>query len=200
MKRLCLALVLVLMVSAAASAEHVRIGGFGGNDTIIVEEMLERFIRPALEGTGSRFPRTSGRRFPALYRQCPVSGDCARPFYVDIFWAESLMRSGVLEPLNSYLAESDILKPDHIIDSLLDAFTLDGSIYGIQGLQHLGSVLQQGPLRLRRGYSIPDENDTQTPSMTSWLKLPPSTGIYGLALQPEFARMGASAYAAGLNL
>ena len=24
-----------------------------------------------------------------------------------------------------------ILKPDHIIDSLLDAFTLDGSIYGI---------------------------------------------------------------------
>lgn len=52
MKRLSLALVVVLLVACAASAQHIRIGGFGGNDTIIVEEMIELFVRPALEGTG----------------------------------------------------------------------------------------------------------------------------------------------------
>ncbi|MGI6641417.1 MAG: ABC transporter substrate-binding protein [Limnochordia bacterium] len=201
MKRLCLALVLVLMVSAAASAEHVRIGGFGGNDTIIVEEMLERFIRPALEGTGITVSyEPVADDFQRYIVNALSAGTAPDLFYVDIFWAESLMRSGVLEPLNSYLAESDILKPDHIIDSLLDAFTLDGSIYGIPKDFNTLAVFYNKDLFDYAGVPYPDENDTWDTfhdKLAQVAAIDPE--IYGLALQPEFARMGALAYAAGFK-
>ena len=52
MKRIGLVLVMMLLAVSAASAQQVRIGGHGGTDTVILEEMIELFIRPALEGTG----------------------------------------------------------------------------------------------------------------------------------------------------
>lgn len=201
MKRLSIALVLVLVLSAAVSAQHVRIGGFGGNDTIIVEEMLERFIRPALEGTGITVSyEPVADDFQRYIVNALSAGTAPDLFYVDIFWAESLMRSGVLEPLNGYLAESDILKPDHIIDSLLDAFTMDGKIYGIPKDFNTLAVFYNKDLFDYAEVPYPDENDTWD---TFYEKLEKVAAIdpeiYGLALQPEFARMGALAYAAGFE-
>lgn len=201
MKRLCLALALVLVVSAAASAQHIRIGGFGGNDTIIVEELLERFIRPALEGTGITVSyEPVADDFQRYIVNALSAGTAPDLFYVDIFWAESLMRSGVLEPLNKYLAESEILKPEDIIDSLLDAYTLDGNIYGIPKDFNTLAVFYNKDLFDYAGVPYPDENDTWDTFQDKLAKVVEAVPeVYGLALQPEFARMGALAYAAGFQ-
>jgi len=196
-----LALALVLVVSAAASAQHIRIGGFGGNDTIIVEELLERFIRPALEGTGITVSyEPVADDFQRYIVNALSAGTAPDLFYVDIFWAESLMRSGVLEPLNKYLAESEILKPEDIIDSLLDAYTLDGNIYGIPKDFNTLAVFYNKDLFDYAGVPYPDENDTWDTFQDKLAKVVEAVPeVYGLALQPEFARMGALAYAAGFQ-
>lgn len=201
MKRISLAVVIMLLLASMVSAQQVRIGGFGGNDTVIVEEMIELFVRPALEGT----------EITVMYE--PVADDYQRfivnalsagtapdLFYMDIFWAGSLMRSGTVEPLNAYIEKSTILKPDHIIESLLAAFTIDGKIYGIpKDFNTLAVFFNKDLFDYAEVEYLNDDDtwDTFYEKLAAVAAIDPD--IYGLALAPEFARMGALAYAAGFT-
>jgi multiple sugar transport system substrate-binding protein len=201
MKRISLAMVMVLILTSLVSAQQVRIGGFGGNDTVIVEEMIERFVRPALAGTGiSVVYEPVADDYQRFIVNALSAGTAPDLFYMDIFWAGSLMRSGTVEPLNAYLEKSSVLKPDHIIDSLLDAFTIDDQIYGIPKDFNTLAVFFNKDLFDYAGVEYLNDDDTWE---TFYEKLAAVAAvdpdIYGLALQPEFARMGALAYAAGFT-
>lgn len=201
MKRISLALLIMLLATSVVGAQHVRIGGFGGNDTIIVEEMIELFVRPALEGTGITVQyEPIADDYQRFIVNALSAGTAPDLFYMDIFWAGSLMRSGTVEPLNEYLEQSTVLKPEHIIDSLLDAFTVDGTIYGIPKDFNTLAVFYNKDLFDYAGVEYPNNDDTWD---TFYAKLEQVAAIdpdiYGLALQPEFARFGALAYAAGFT-
>jgi len=199
LKRLTLALVVVLLVSFAASAQQVRIGGHGGSDTIIVEEMIELFVKPALEGTGITVQyEPISDDFQRYIVNALSAGTAPDLFYMDIFWAGSLISSGVVEPLDEYIAKSDVLKAEDFIDTLVDAFTYEGKIYGIPKDFNTLALFYNKDLFDLAGVEYPSNDDTWDTLYEKLEKvaaLDPS--IYGLALQPEYARFGALAHAAG---
>lgn len=196
-------LLVVLLVAAlampAAAQTTVRVSGWGGTDIAIVEELIERFVKPAVEPLGIRVVYEP---IPDAYETYILNalsaGTAPDLFYVDIFWAEGLMRTGQLHPLNDYLAKSEILKAEHIIPELLDAFTYNGKIYGIPKDFNTLAVVYNKDLFDFAGVPYPDENDdwnTFAEKMHRVAAIGPE--YYGLALQPEFARFGAFAYATG---
>lgn len=196
---LLVALIAMLAGAPAAAETTVRVSGFGGPDVAIVEELLEQFVQPAVESEGIRvvyepiadaydtylFNALSARTAPDL-------------FYVDIFWAESLMRTGQLEPLNDYLDASAVISADDIIPELLDAFSMDGQVYGIPKDFNTLALFYNKDLFDLAEVAYPDENDDWD-TLTAKLQQVAAvdSDLYGLALAPEFPRMGAFAYAAG---
>jgi len=201
LKRLSIALVVVLLVACAASAQHIRIGGFGGNDTVIVEEMIELFVRPALEGTGITVQyEPISDDFQRYIVNALSAGTAPDLFYMDIFWAGSLIRSGVVEPLDEYFAKSEVLKPEYFIPSLVEAFTYEGKIYGVPKDFNTLAVFYNKDLFDYAGVEYPSNDDTWDTFYAKLEKVAAiDPNIYGLALQPEFARFGALAYAAGFT-
>jgi len=202
LKRVSLFLTVVLLATSLVSAQQVRIGGGGGPDNIIMEEMIELFVRPALEGTGITVQyEPIADDFQRYIVNALSAGTAPDLFYMDIFWAESLIRSGKVAPLDPYLAESTVLKGEHIIDSLLAAFTVDGRIYGIPKDFNTLAVFYNKDLFDYAGVEYPNDDDTWDTfyeKMAAVAAIDPD--IYGLALAPGFERMGALAYAAGFEL
>ncbi|AZR74455.1 ABC transporter substrate-binding protein [Anoxybacter fermentans] len=200
--RFILALVLIVVMGSVAFAEtKVRVAGYGGSDLAIVEELIAKFVNPALKDEG----------ITVVYE--PIADDYQRYivnalsagtgpdlFYIDAFWAESLIRSGAVEPLDEYLAKSKVLHKEDIIPSLLDAFTVDGKVYGIPKDFNTLALFYNKDLFDLAGVPYPDENDTWDTLEEKLRKVAElDDEIYGLALQPEFARMGALAFAAGFE-
>lgn len=126
---------LVLALTPAVGAQQpveVRVSGWGGTDIAIVEELIARFVQPAVEPEGIRVVyEPVAEAFDTYLFNSLSAGTAPDLFYVDIFWSEPLFRAGQVEPLNRYLARSDRLSPADIVPSLLEGFTIDGQIYGI---------------------------------------------------------------------
>ncbi len=200
---ICTLLLIVLVATfsnISAAKVEVRISGWGGSDQPIIEEMLRKFVNPAMEKEG----------ITVLYE--PIADDFQRfivnalsaktapdLFYMDIFWAQSLIKAGQIEPLDKYISGSKILKKEHIISSLLDSFTYQGKVYGIPKDFNTLALFYNKDLFDLAGVDYPNENDTWDTLETKLKKVSTLDGVYGLALQPEFARMGQLAYAAGFE-
>ena len=206
MKRLLMVLCMVLLVIVAvfpiisAANLQVRISGWGGSDQPIIEEMLRLYVNPALakEGITVVYEPIADdfQRFIVNALSAKTAPDL---FYMDTFWAQSLIKAGQVEPLDRYLSASKILKKDHIIPSLLDAFVYEGKVYGIPKDFNTLAVFYNKDLFDLAGVPYPDENDTWDTLESKLKKVSSLDGVYGLTLQPEFARMGQFAYAGGFE-
>ncbi len=68
---------------------QIRVAGFGGTDTAIVEELIARFVQPNLKGITVAY-----EPIPDAYDKWIVNALSAGTgpdlFYVDIFWAQGL--------------------------------------------------------------------------------------------------------------
>ncbi|MCK4258232.1 MAG: ABC transporter substrate-binding protein [Halanaerobiales bacterium] len=194
---LLLSVLLVTVMSFGVYAVEVRIAGHGGSDLAVVEELIAKFVTPKVADEGIK----------VIYE--PIADDYQRYivnalsagtgpdlFYMDTFWAEAIIRAGVIEPLNEYLAKSNILHKEDIVESLLNAFTVDGKIYGIpKDFNTLALVYNKDLFDLAE-VEYPNENDTWNTLEEKLAQIAElDEEIYGIALQPEFARMGAFAYA-----
>jgi len=192
---------MLFIFSAVSMAEtEVRIVGFGGIDLSIVEELIESFVVPELAGTG----------ITAIYE--PVvddyqgnlintlsAGTAGDLFYMDIFWAEYIIKAGQIEPLDDYLAKSTVISKDDIIPSLLDAFSFDGKAYGIpKDFNSLALFYNKDHFDIA-GVAYPNENDTWEDLENKLAKVVEAFGgeVEGIALAPDFARFGVFPYAAG---
>ncbi|MBA7497406.1 hypothetical protein ES704_00134 [subsurface metagenome] len=192
---------MLFIFSAVSMAEtEVRIVGFGGIDLSIVEELIESFVVPELAGTG----------ITAIYE--PVvddyqgnlintlsAGTAGDLFYMDIFWAEYIIKAGQIEPLDDYLAKSTVISKDDIIPSLLDAFSSDGKAYGIpKDFNSLALFYNKDHFDIA-GVAYPNENDTWEDLENKLAKVVEAFDgeVEGIALAPDFARFGAIAYATG---
>jgi len=122
-------------------------------------------------------------------------------FYVDIFWSRGLFSSGAVEPLDSYIANSKVLKTTDITPSLLSAFTYNGKIYGIpKDFNTLALFYNRDMFDVAKA-PYPDEKDDWNSLTDKFRKVQAGLpGVYGIALAPEYARMGAFAYAAGFSV
>ena len=195
-------LIVALLASPALAGAVVRVSGWGGTDIAIVEELISRFVKPAVQryGIEVRYEPIAEDFSSYLYNSLSA-GTAPDLFYVDIFWAEPLMAAGRLEPLDAYLNRSTVLKKDHILPNLLAAFTYQGKVYGIPKDFNTLAVFYNKDLFDAAGVAYPNENDTWDTFAEKLRKVSrPHEGIYGIALPAEFARFGAFAYAAGFKL
>lgn len=199
---LCVAVLAVMLACAAVSqaAEvKIRVAGFGGTDTAIVEELIARFVQPNLTGI-----QVAYEPIPDAYDKWIVNALSAGTgpdlFYVDIFWSQGLFSSGAVEPLDAYLTKSQVLKEKDIIPALLNAFTYGGKVYGIpKDFNTLALIYNKDMFDIAK-VAYPDENDDWN-TLTDKLRKVQAAfpDVYGVCLSPEFARMGAFAYATGFN-
>jgi len=185
-------------VSQAAEVK-IRVAGFGGTDTAIVEELIARFVQPNLKEIQVVY-----EPIPDSYDKWIVNALSAGTgpdlFYVDIFWSQGLFSSGAVEPLDSYLAKSQVLKEKDIIPALLNAFTYNGKVYGIpKDFNTLALIYNKDMFDIAK-VPYPDENDDWNTFTDKLRKVQAAfPGVYGVCLSPEFARMGAFAYATGFK-
>lgn len=195
---LCLVLALNCLPMAAT---QVRVMGFGGNDLAIMEEMIQKFVNPQLKNQGiSAVYEPIADNYQQQLTTALSSGTAADLFYVDIFWAQGLIETGAIEPLDTYLSRSKVLRKGDIIPSLLAAFTHKGRIYGIPKDFNTLALFYNKDLFDLAKVPYPDENDTWDTLEAKLKKVSnPEKGVWGMALQPEFARMGALAYGAGFK-
>jgi len=162
---------MLLIFSAVSMAEtEVRIVGWGGTDQSIVEELINLFVVPELADKGiAAIYEPIVDDFQKNLINSLSAGTAGDLFYMDIFWAEYIIKAGQVEPLDDYLAKSTVISKDDIIPSLLNAFSFDGKAYGI-------------PKDFNSLALVYNKFDGE---------------VTGLALAPEFARFGAFAYATG---
>ena len=199
---LCVAVLAVMLACAAVSqaAEvKIRVAGFGGTDTAIVEELIARFVQPNLTGI-----QVAYEPIPDAYDKWIVNALSAGTgpdlFYVDIFWSQGLFSSGAVEPLDPYLAKSQVLKEKDIIPALLNAFTYEGKVYGIpKDFNTLALIYNKDMFDIAK-VAYPDEDDDWNTLTQKLQKVQAAfPDVYGVCLSPEFARMGAFAYATGFK-
>ena len=126
------------------------------------------------------------------------AGTAADIFYMDIYWAKNIMNTGTVEPLDSYIAKSTILKKEDLFQNLIEAFTYDGKLYGIPkdfntlALFYNKEIFDEGKV------PYPNDNDTWQTLETKFSSLAKAvTDVTPIALAPQFERMGAFAFAAG---
>jgi len=192
---------MLLVFSAVSMAEtEVRIVGWGGTDQSIVEELINLFVVPELAAKGiTAVYEPIVDDFQKNLINSLSAGTAGDLFYMDIFWAEYIIKAGQVEPLDDYLAKSEVLNKDDIIPSLLDAFSFDGKAYGIpKDFNSLALVYNKDIFDIAY-IQYPNENDTWDDLENKLSKVVKhfGGGVTGLALAPEFARFGAFAYAAG---
>ncbi|MFW6273982.1 MAG: ABC transporter substrate-binding protein [Halanaerobium sp.] len=200
-KYLVLGLVLFLtltIVGTAAAETEVRISGFGGNDQSIVEELLARFVEPELEGEIEVVYEPVADNFQQVLLNSLSAGTGADLFYMDIFWAQSLIDNDLVEPLNDYLEDSDVLKRDDIVDNLIDGFTYDDKVYGIPKDFNSLAVFYNKDLFDIADVEYPSDDDTWTEFEEKISTVAEfSDDFEGLAISPSFERLGAFTYGTG---
>ncbi|MEA4883692.1 MAG: ABC transporter substrate-binding protein [Clostridia bacterium] len=193
--------VLGLLLAATSSAAdiQIRVGGFGGTDTAIVEELIARFVQPKLKGIKASYEPIADNYDRWLLNSLSA-GTGPDLFYVDIFWSKGLFSSGAVEPLDAYLAKSTTLKKTDIIPSLLAGFTYKDKIYGIPKDFNTLAVFYNKDIFDVARVPYPNENDDWN-TFADKLSMVKAgmKDVYGIALAPEYARMGAFAYAAGFE-
>jgi multiple sugar transport system substrate-binding protein len=192
---------MLLVFSAVSMAEtEVRIVGWGGTDQSIVEELINLFVVPELADEGIiAVYEPIVDDFQKNLINSLSAGTAGDLFYMDIFWAEYIIKAGQVEPLDDYLAKSDVISKEDIIPSLLDAFTFDGKAYGIPKDFNSLALVYNKDLFDVAYIQYPNENDTWDDLENKLAKVVEAFDgeVTGLALAPEFARFGAFAYAAG---
>lgn len=203
LRRVLLVAVLAAMLACAAVSQaadiKIRVAGFGGTDTAIVEELIARFVQPNVKGIEVTY-----EPIPDAYDKWIVNALSARTgpdlFYVDIFWSQGLFSSGAVEPLDAYLAKSKILQGKDIIPSLLGGFAYKGKVYGIPKDFNTLAVIYNKDMFDIAKVAYPDGNDDWNTFTAKLQKVQAAfPGVYGVCLSPEYARMGAFAYATGFE-
>jgi multiple sugar transport system substrate-binding protein len=199
---LCIAVLSAVLAFAAISQAadvKIRVAGFGGTDTAIVEELIARFVQPNLKGI-----QVTYEPIPDAYDKWIINALSAGTgpdlFYVDIFWSQGLFSSGAVEPLDTYLAKSKVLQAKDIIPALLNGFTYKGKVYGIPKDFNTLAVIYNKDMFDIAKVPYPDKNDDWNTFTAKLQKVQAAfPGVYGVCLSPEFARMGAFAYATGFK-
>lgn len=119
-------------------------------------------------------------------------------FYVDIFWADSIMKTGKLLALDDLMAKGGVNKNDYV-PSLLNAFTYQSKVYGIpKDFNTLGLVYNK-TLFQAAGVKEPT-NDWSWDDLKAAAKTLTKGDVVGLSLPADAARFMPFLWAAGGDL
>ncbi len=127
-----------------------------------------------------------------------AAGTEADVFYADIFWIDSLMKTGKLLALDDLMAKTGTKKED-FVSSLINAFSYNGKVYGIpKDFNTLGLVYNKDLFKAA-GVAEPTNDWTWTDLQTAAKKLT-SGSVVGLSLPADAARFVPFLWQAGGDL
>ncbi|AHC16519.1 extracellular solute-binding protein [Salinispira pacifica] len=176
-----------------ADIQRVRIMGYGGQDPAIVARLLDEVIGDGLLAKNIEvvYEPLEGDYNAALFNALSA-GTAGDIFYIPVETAPGIISTGKVEPLNSLIDESPF------IESLNQAYTSDGNLYGIAKDFNTLALIYNKDLFDEAGVEYPTEEDT-------WESLAEKAGkiaslgpdVYGIALPADYARFGAFAFGRG---
>ena len=127
-----------------------------------------------------------------------AAGTEADVFYADIFWVDSVMKTGKLLALDDYMSKSGVSKND-FVPTLINAFTYQNKTYGIpKDFNTLGLVYNKD---LFKAANVPEPtNDWTWDDLKNAAKKLTSGSVVGLSLPADAARFMPFLWAAGGDL
>ena len=127
-----------------------------------------------------------------------AAGTEADVFYADIFWIDSLMKTGKLLALDDLMAKSGV-KKDDFVPSLINAFSYQGKTYGIpKDFNTLGLVYNKD---LFKAANVAEPtNDWTWNDLSAAAKKLTSGSVVGLSLPADAARFMPFLWQAGGDL
>ena len=127
-----------------------------------------------------------------------AAGTEADVFYADIFWIDSVMKTGKLLALDDYMSKTGV-KKDDFVTSLINAFSYQNKVYGIpKDFNTLGLVYNKDLFKAA-GVAEPT-NDWSWDDLKNAAKKLTTGGVVGLSLPADAARFMPFLWAAGGDL
>lgn len=172
---------------------RVRIMGYGGQDPAIVTRLLNEVIGADLAEKNIEvvYEPLEGDYNAALFNALSA-GTAGDIFYIPVETAPGIISTGKVEPLNR------VIDASAFIHSLNEAYTIDGTLYGIAKDFNTLGLIYNKDLFDEAGVDYPSEEDTWdtlAEKIRSISALDPD--VYGIALPTDYARFGAFAFGAG---
>ncbi|MFU8887910.1 MAG: extracellular solute-binding protein [Trueperaceae bacterium] len=191
--RRILTIVLATALIGGAFAQQIRIMGYGGQDPAILVRLLDEVIGAELaaEGITLTYEPLEGDYNAALFNALSA-GTAADIFYIPVETAPGIIATGKV------LALDGLFDTAPFIESLVEAYTVDGSVYGIAKDFNTLAIHYNIDLFDEAGVDYPDANDTWT-TFADKLRAVAAldTDVYGTCFPAGFDRFGAFAFAAG---
>ncbi|TVR85576.1 MAG: extracellular solute-binding protein [Trueperaceae bacterium] len=184
---------LVLALFGGALAQQIRIMGYGGQDPAILVRLLDDVIGAELaaEGITLSYEPLEGDFNAALFNALSA-GTAADIFYIPVETAPGIIATGKV------LALDGLIDTDAFIDTLVEAYTVDGSVYGIAKDFNTLAIFYNLDLFEEAGVEVPNETDTWETFADKLRGVAAlDDDVYGACFPAGFDRFGAFAFATG---
>ncbi|BDP43052.1 ABC transporter substrate-binding protein [Deinococcus aetherius] len=185
---------LVTPAGAQTASKTVKINGYGGTDQTLVNDLINRFVKPqmAKDGVTVVYQPLQGDYNQALTTLL-AAGNAGDVMYLPAETLDGFVATGKILPLNGVVSTTPFIK------SLNTAFTRNGKLYAVAKDFNTLTVVYNKDLFDEAGVAYPNNNDTWTSLATKLRNVKQKLGseYYGLCLAPTFDRFGAFAYATG---
>lgn len=187
----------VLAVTAAAEPIIIRIAGFSV-DKPVKEALIRDIIAPAMpENVEVIFEVVVGDYREWLLTML-AAGTPPDIFYMDVFWTVELVGTGLVQSLDDFIAASPVLGADDLIPVLVEAFTVEESLYAISKDFNSLVVYYNKEMFDAMGVPYPDGQDTWFSFLDKLRRVHNPPQWVGISLNPDFARFLPFAFAAGM--
>ncbi len=176
----------------------IRISGWSSSPTedALLTESINAF-KAANPGVNVKWEPIA-QDYETVLKTNLAAGTEADVFYADIFWIDSLMKTGKLLALDDLMAKTGTKKED-FVPSLINAFSYNGKVYGIpKDFNTLGLVYNKDLFKAA-GVAEPTNDWTWTDLQTAAKKLT-SGSVVGLSLPADAARFVPFLWQAGGDL
>lgn len=201
MKRILLfALLVVGLVFWGSVAQEkiiIRIAGHSV-DKPVKEALIRDIVAPALPPNVEVVFEPVVDDYRAWLLTMLAAGTPPDIFYVDIYWAEEVIKTGLVRPLDDFIATSTVLKKEDLIPVLAEAFTVDGKLYAISKDFNSLVVFYNKAMFDAMGVPYPNETDDWFSFLDKVRRVHNPPEWVGICLNPDFARFLPFAFAAGM--
>jgi multiple sugar transport system substrate-binding protein len=181
------------MLAGTASAETVKVAGFGGSDPVVINGLLKEVLADEIAAAGLTVEYTPvDGDFSQFILNALSAGTAPDLFYVDIFWSDAIFAAGQA----SLVADQSVSAA--MLPSLAEAFSRDGKLMGIPKDFNTLALHYNKDVFDDAGVDYPDADDTWDDFATKLKTVHEKLGdIAGLCVVPDYARFAAFALATG---
>jgi multiple sugar transport system substrate-binding protein len=172
----------------------ITIGGYdGATDTALVNEMINKFVKPKLAADGVEIKYVPTAEFGKTIVNQLSAGTAPDLFYLEDFAAQGLISSGKILALDTLVSKKDFLP------SLNKIFSQGGKQYGIAKDFNTLTLYYNKDLFDQAKTAYPDDNDTWNDFATKITAVQKvlGPGFYGTCFPAEYSRFGAFAASTG---